>query len=84
MKWISVEDELPKTDCMVIVAIRSTEKNTTYGKHAHTYSYPSYFDGEGHFLQVGGMSDSLENSGWKITHWQPLPSPPEDSKQSGK
>lgn len=85
--WISVEDRLPEDDQEVILCIRETE---TYGKHREKKKiykniYIGYFDGyewltsycHG-FEYIFKMNEKYPNETIEVTHWMPLPCPPQE------
>ena len=70
-EWISVKDRLPETDEMVLViASGKPKKNITLDR---AYELAEY-DPEGWILDMWP-----EWMGAVITHWMPLPEPPEVS-----
>jgi hypothetical protein len=62
-KWISVDDKKPKSDSTVFVYD---------GESVFMAHFDDYYEGEPEWQRVD--EDQLERS---ITHWQPLPAPPE-------
>ena len=62
-KWISVEDRLPEGDLPIHVLISA--KRAGMERYVTSLSYlPAY----------GGFDHHYD----RVTHWMPLPSPPED------
>jgi hypothetical protein len=63
-QWISVEERLPEDEIYVLFAINGAILTT---------GYYSKFDGD------YSLDDNRwEAEGWEVTHWQPLPAPPEE------
>jgi len=72
-EWIKCEDQLPllakgDPDLSDSVLVYQTYFGTSMIQAAYSYQDQDWYDSEGETL-----------SG-KISHWMPLPSPPEDSK----
>lgn len=69
--WISVEDRLPPEGTWVIGATCLSPRT----EHKKIISKELFFDGVNehgvHWLYEGDWS-------YKVTHWQPLPLPPEE------
>ena len=66
-EWVSVEDELPDFDTPVLVYVKDIFDNKSIiniTKYTITYDLTNNWLG-------------YENSSFKITHWMPLPKPPE-------
>lgn len=85
--WISVEDKLPEEDQEVILCTRETE---TYGKHREKKKiykniYIGYFDGYEWLTSychgceyIFRMNEKYPNETIEVTHWMPLPCPPQE------
>ena len=85
-EWISVNDRLPDTDQDVILYTREIE---TYGKHhekkkIYRNIYKGYFDGEEWLTSychgceyIFRMNEKYPNETIEVTHWMPIPKPPE-------
>jgi hypothetical protein len=65
MEWISVDDRLPETCTGMLVYSMDNV-------HPYTVILIAIWDG-GEF----DFQDSWENANLQVTHWMPLPSPPE-------
>ena len=88
-EWVSVKDRLPDTDQDVILYTREIE---TYGKHhekkkIYRNIYMGYFDGEEWLTSychgceyIFRMNEKYPNETIEVTHWMPLPEPPEKEK----
>ena len=71
MEWISAEDRKPAEDKTVLVAL--SNKDVTMGSRWDSPPVEGwYLDGDGY---VGFIPDDTGTT--RITHWQPLPEPPE-------
>ena len=62
--WISCEDKLPEYGIPVLVVYHGVVQNTTY------------FLDIGEWREAYGDSDSMPKS--FVSHWQPLPEPPNE------
>lgn len=72
MEWISVKNELPQKYDRVLV---------TDGKEVcihYKQSSVNFADERGHDLYCGGRYDDCNIHEGKVTHWMPLPHPPEE------
>ena len=76
-KWISVEDSLPEDGEMVLVYEPSfaktdkRERERGYAKRSYGVRLGSYVGGLGYMRPEGC------NGRYDVTHWMPLPEPPE-------
>ena len=70
MQWINAKDRLPETDECVLVIASGQYKNV---KLVDAYQLANYCAGEGWCLDEYPEMDYLS-----ITHWMPLPDPPEE------
>lgn len=73
-QWISVKDRMPSEkifNSVFIVTMHSSYKNKTFVE-------PMHYIGGGWYT----MSDEepLDTVEYEVTHWMPLPSPPEQLK----
>ena len=68
-KWISVKDILPHEDCsLIFVQLLNNKESWIEIIHLSEYSPKSMFEG----------FQTLDDKRFrKITHWMPLPKPPE-------
>ena len=71
MKWISVEDRLPENSGFAVLMVAVNK----YGQQAVVKGFTSY-DCPIIFLTNEKEYDYIWDS-WKVTHWMPLPKPPE-------
>lgn len=76
MKWISVEERLPEDGDAYLVVVKEKRKNKTdWDVHVDVaLNYRSYIDG-----YWDTFNDWCEGQEVHISHWMPLPDPPEDS-----
>lgn len=78
--WISVEDRLPDAagyECLVCAV--NENYNQTHVFTAHTgYGEPGWWTGNVHYMsRVTSPSDNRLHPALNVTHWMPLPTPPE-------
>lgn len=86
MEWISVKDKLPEEEQDVLIFTKTVE---IYGKHKErkkTYYnvYCGYYDGDEWLTSycygceyIERMNEKYKNEKIVVTHWMPLPEPPE-------
>lgn len=81
MRWISVKDRLPDAagyECLVCAI--NENYNQMHVFTAHTgYGEPGWWTSNVHYMaRVLSPSDNKLHPALKVTHWMPLPEPPED------
>lgn len=79
-QWISVKDRLPDAagyECLVCAV--NENYNQTHIFTAHTgYGEPGWWTGNVHYMnRVTSPSDNRLHPALNVTHWMPLPTPPE-------
>ena len=73
-KWISVEDRLPKSCYLVLIAFAPSKGEVRKGLIVNT----GYINSDGNWFEC---HSPLPICRWKdITHWMPLPEPPKESE----
>lgn len=74
MDWISVDERMPEDNVMVLIVYLGTagEPIVTAGRYCPTDDPDNIPNWRGDV----GARDSF----WKVTHWMPLPDPPEEAK----
>ncbi len=86
-EWISVKDRLPKEDADVILLVREVEHYGRHDEKRKTYYWIFtgwHIDGEWATIYCHGyrkIADENEKyplSEHTVTHWMPLPEPPEE------
>lgn len=78
--WISVKDRLPDAagyECLVCAV--NENYNQTHIFTAHTgYGEPGWWTGNVHYMsRITSPSDNRLHPALNVTHWMPLPTPPE-------
>lgn len=85
-EWISVKDRLPEDDDEVLMF---TEEVETYGRHKekrkiYRNMYRGYYDGWEWYTsycygceRIKDVNEKYPDEHVEITHWMPLPDPPE-------
>lgn len=77
MKWISVEDRLPASETPVLVWFKNKEVRVA----SLEWEFPSYED---NYLAYRywdcPYNDGQDWEWFDITHWMPLPEPPEEGE----
>lgn len=69
MKWISVKDRLPKIKDRFLIASYSFDKDKY---HIELVLFECGF-----FYSIEDGEEITNDSHWEITHWMPLPEPPD-------
>lgn len=85
--WVSVNERLPSEEIDVLLLVRETEY---YGKHGEKRHVSRWvfsrrnIDGEwattychGH-KKLSNQAEEAQKIEYKVTHWMPLPDPPEE------
>ena len=72
MEWIPVTERLPDFDGMCLCMRKSYSKANFRHQEIMYFDY----DGQGFFSNVEGIFVADGN----VTHWMPLPKPPEDGE----
>lgn len=76
--WISVEDELPKTEGHYLFYEEYWDEGHNYIR----YQSVSWYDpNRNPACKECGRSDTLGELGDDVTHWKPLPKPPQGEKK---
>ena len=73
-KWISVEDELPNEEQLVLLLCKNGAMFVGYEK------YNSYEQEPRWRIKTALNSTKLLNKG-RVTHWMPLPEPPKEDQE---
>lgn len=68
--WISVDDRLPKDNALMIISY-------TFQTNGNTYQGCASYLKVGEFYQWYSDDGQLVFERGDVTHWQPLPKPPE-------
>lgn len=74
MKWISVNDRLPKCNEKVL-AFYDGEQEFMY------YTYTEFLDSKRPIIYSWQSYECLDVESDKVTHWMPLPKGPEDENK---
>lgn len=79
-QWISVKDRLPDAagyECLVCAV--NENYNQTHVFTAHTgYGEPGWWTSNVHYMsRITSPSDNKLHPALNVTHWMPLPTPPE-------
>lgn len=72
--WISVKDKLPTRSDDVLVAFTNTSPSYS-GRYVEVAAYYN------EYWHWGGDYDRVNEDVIEITHWQPLPTLPEDEEK---
>lgn len=67
--WISVKDNLPQKDCVVIAVLQTLD---WCKQNKKVICICCYYSNNKTFIKHDGKYDDVVN----ITHWMPLPEPP--------
>lgn len=85
--WVSVNERLPSEEIDVLLLVRETEYYGKHGEKRHVYRWVFSgwnIDGEwattychGH-KKLSNQAEEDPKIEYKVTHWMPLPDPPEE------
>lgn len=85
--WVSVNERLPSEEIDVLLLVRETEYYGKHGEKRHVYRWVFSgwnIDGEwattychGHKM-LSNQAEEDPKIEYKVTHWMPLPDPPEE------
>lgn len=76
--WISVKDELPKSDYDVVLIIYSNDVNDYAYPYTSDEAQRIAFYSNGHWWEESfPEACKKDNVIADVTHWMPLPAPPE-------
>ena len=74
MEWISVEKQLPEKPGIYLVYLSKSQNVITASFRSYGISYDWYNN-----VDFNGYKDSPFIITDKVTHWMPLPEPPDDN-----
>lgn len=82
MEWISVNDRLPDSAGVAVIVAAVNR----FGQIDVFTAFQGYGDFEWYTMEATKMDNTYNkvSPNWKITHWMPLPEPPEGGNQNGK
>ena len=84
--WISVKDRLPEAagyECLVCAANENTHQTHVFTAHTG-YGEPGWWTSNAHYMsRAKSPSDNSLHPALRVTHWMPLPEPPEEVKCDG-
>ena len=75
-EWISVKDRLPDDSDIVVAAEYYEGVNYGLAKCYYSYRLKNWVLDTHNYDYVG---DCVVKIGFSVTHWQPLPDPPEEN-----
>lgn len=75
MEWISVEDRLPVNGTLVLVSLIDNVKLVLMGMCG-------WATGDWRWRVM--TFDGIEVADYPVTHWMPLPDPPQDALEDGE
>ena len=90
-KWISVEERLPGTEDPVLILVKETEHYGLHKEKSKVYycQYLAYWDDDEWYTSwcngCRKISDTAKEPNadeYEVTHWMPLPEPPEEEKHA--
>lgn len=88
-RWISVEERLPEGEDPVLILVKETEHYGLNNEKSKVYycQYLAYWDDEEWYTTwcngCRKISDTAKEpyaDDYEVTHWMPLPEPPEEEK----
>jgi len=80
MKWISVEDRMPSNDTEVLTIKNNSISDYCYPHTNEEAQLIAFFSGEVWWDSAFPEEVKEDNMVEYVTHWMPLPEPPESNK----
>ena len=89
-RWISVEERLPGTEDPVLILVKETEHYGLHKEKSKVYycQYLAYWDDDEWYTSwcngCRKISDTAKEPNadeYEVTHWMPLPEPPEEDEK---
>ena len=90
-RWISVEERLPEGEDPVLILVKETEHYGLHKEKSKVYycQYLAYWDDDEWYTSwcngCRKISDTAKEPNadeYEVTHWMPLPEPPEEEKHA--